>query len=270
PTTANAFQPDKPAEGCEYPPCGVAFVTKVDAAGNALVYSTFLGGTYGPPTNEFAGTNGTSIAVNSAGNAYVTGSTFSIDFPTANAIQASYGGGDDDAFVTALTADGSHLIYSTFIGGSRADAGNGIAVDSSGNAYVVGGTESLAVPSANPFQSTLSGYSDSFVVKIGSANAPAVSFSPVILSFSNQGINTMSAPRAITVSNRGTSPVAINQITFTGANSGDFAETDNCGTPVAGGASCTVSVTFTPSTGGTERAAVSVADNAAGTPQTVP
>src|SRR5205823_703136 len=82
--------------------------------------------------------------------------------------------------------------------------------------------------------------------------------------------NTMSAPRAITVSNRGTSPLAINQITFTGANSGDFAETDNCGTPVAGGASCTVSVTFTPSTGGTESAAVSVADNAAGTPQTVP
>ena len=94
---------------------GDAFVTKFNAAGSALVYSTYLGGGDSD--------RGESIAVDSAGNAYVTGSTLSTDFPTANAFQSTYGGGNSvesgDAFVTKFNAAGSAMVYSTYLGGEE-------------------------------------------------------------------------------------------------------------------------------------------------------
>ena len=112
---------------------GTAFVAKLNPAGSALVYSTYLGGR----SEDVGG----SIAVDSSGNAYVTGNAESTDFPTANPLQATNHGGID-AFVAKLNAAGSALVYSTYLGGSGYDVGNGIAVDSSGNAYVAGYTES--------------------------------------------------------------------------------------------------------------------------------
>ncbi len=116
---------------------GDAFVTKLNADGDALVYSTYLGGKL--PDEAKA------IAVDASGNAYVTGMTTSGDFPTQNPL---YGpdGGSGDAFVAKLKADGSALVYSTFLGGSATDAGLGIAVDASGSAYVVGDTNSADFP----------------------------------------------------------------------------------------------------------------------------
>ena len=109
---------------------GDAFVTKIDAAGSTLVYSTYLGG---------AGYDlADGLAVDSSGNAYVTGCTQSTNFPTASPLQASNGGGACDGFVTKINAAGTALVYSTYLGGSGVDAGFGIAVDSSGNAYVDG------------------------------------------------------------------------------------------------------------------------------------
>ena len=113
---------------------GDAFVTKLNPTGSALVYSTYLGGS--------SDDSGYGIAVDSAGNAYVTGWTDSTDFPTMNPLQAAYGGGGDDAFVTKINPTGSALVYSTYLGGSGGDAGTGIAVDSAGNAYVTGHTDS--------------------------------------------------------------------------------------------------------------------------------
>ena len=110
-------------------------MTKFNAAGSALVYSTFLGGI-----------SPTGIAVDSAGNAYVTGSTSATDFPTKNAFQATAGGGHGDAFVTKLNATGSALVYSTYLGGSGQDYATGIAVDGSGDAYVTGNTDSTNFP----------------------------------------------------------------------------------------------------------------------------
>ena len=97
-----------------------------------LVYSTYLGGS--------SDDEGTGIAVDSSGNAYVTGVTQSTDFPTAHPLQAVYGGGMvyGDAFVAKLNPAGSALVYSTYLGGSGVDEGTGIAVDSAGNAYVTG------------------------------------------------------------------------------------------------------------------------------------
>ena len=96
---------------------GDAFVTELNPTGTALVYSTYLGGT--------DGNNGNGIAVDTAGNAYVTGTTESTDFPTTpGAFQTTYGG-DGDAFVTKLNPTGTALVYSTYLGGSSYDVGSG-------------------------------------------------------------------------------------------------------------------------------------------------
>jgi uncharacterized protein (TIGR03437 family) len=123
-----------------------AFVAKVNAAGNALIYATYVGGS--------ADDEGAAIAVDSAGNAYITGETISPNFPTVKPLQGSRGGNPNtafyDAFVAKINPAGSALIYSTYLGGSNTDAASGIAVDSSGSAYVAGYTFSRDFPVAPP------------------------------------------------------------------------------------------------------------------------
>src|SRR3990172_762714 len=110
-----------------------AFVAKVNVTGGALDYATYLGGS--------GNDSGLSIAVDSVGNAYVTGQVDSADFPvTAGVVQASYRGGPWDAFVAKVNPAGTSLVYATFLGGSGVDDGSGIAVDGVGNAYVTGST----------------------------------------------------------------------------------------------------------------------------------
>ena len=114
-------------------------MAKVNAAGSALVYAGFLGGG-GSDT-------GSGIAVDGSGNAYVTGQTESLSgtFPeTAGVFQAQHAGGISDAYVAKVNATGSALVYAGFLGGLGDDGGNSIAVDGSGNAYVIGQTDSLA------------------------------------------------------------------------------------------------------------------------------
>jgi hypothetical protein len=129
-----------------------AFVCAFEADGSQVSYSSYLGGT--------GADSGLAIAVDANRNAYVTGSTSSIDFPKRNQIQAVLGGGDD-AFVTkfncAATGDSS-LVYSTYLGGLGADAGSAIAVDVWGRAYVTGDTDAGFVPFTNSkgFVATLS------------------------------------------------------------------------------------------------------------------
>lgn len=134
-----------------------AFVTKLNASGQKVIYSTYLGGS---DSEE-----GTDIAVDSIGNAYVTGWTFSADFPTVNARYRRFLG-DRDAFVTKLSANGHTVIYSTYLGGGSEDWGNGIAVDSTGNACVTGWTGSVNFPFVNSKYSQLRGNSDAFVTKL--------------------------------------------------------------------------------------------------------
>ncbi len=156
--TANAFQASFGA--------GKAFVTKFNAAGSALVYSTYLGGS--------SGDRGQGIAVDSSGNAFVTGWTRSTDFPTANSFQARNGGGLGDVFVTKFNASGSALVYSTYLGGSGQDISEGIAVDSFGNACVTGYTESTDFPTANAFQARYGGGGDGFVTEFNAAGSTPV------------------------------------------------------------------------------------------------
>ena len=123
-----------------------AFVAKVSADGSRLVYSTYLGGGYDD--------HGAAVAVDSSGSAYVTGSTYSSNFPVSHAAQGTIGGGQD-AFAARLSADGGSLLFSTFLGGSGGalgypEAGQGIALDGQGNAYVAGTTSSANFPVLNP------------------------------------------------------------------------------------------------------------------------
>jgi hypothetical protein len=206
-----------------------AFVTKLDPAGLALVYSTYLGGTSTEDGNDiavdgagnahvtgqtFSGTgfpvttdavqrgyggagdafvttlgvrgdvlsstylgragadNGIGIAADRNGNASVTGETSSNNFPvTADAVDRTYGGAGD-AFVTTLDPAAASLVFSTYLGGSGQDAGNGIALDAVGSAYITGFTRSADFPATSrAFDTLIEGSQDAFVVKLGSVPA---------------------------------------------------------------------------------------------------
>jgi pimeloyl-ACP methyl ester carboxylesterase len=146
-----------------------AFVTKLNATGSGLVYSTYLGG------SGFDGGYSMSIAVDASGNAYIAGTTKSPDFPTTlGAFQPALGGNFQRAFVTELNATGSALVYSTYLGGSGGDYGEGIAVDAAGNAYVTGHTYSWNFPTVSPFQAALAGNFDVFVTKLNASGSALV------------------------------------------------------------------------------------------------
>jgi hypothetical protein len=173
PTTAGAFDRTCGTDGtcnpAEFGATYDAYVTKFDSGGK-LVYSTYLGGS----RDENLGGVGGAIAVDAAGNAYVTGTTYSIDFPTKNPYQAARRG-TVDAFVTKLDATGSSLVWSTYLGGKEYESGNCIAVDPGGDVYVGGGTRSADFPFVNAFQSyTGNGYSTAFIARFSADGARLV------------------------------------------------------------------------------------------------
>jgi PKD repeat protein len=142
-----------------------AFVAKLDPGGAALAYSTYLGGA--------ARDEGFGITVDAAGSAYVTGSTYSTDFPTtAGSFQPSRAPLGGDAFVTKLSATGDALHYATYLGGTGVDVSLGIAVDAAGHAHVTGYTTSSDFPVTSPVQAAPAGgrfAEDAFVAKLSPA-----------------------------------------------------------------------------------------------------
>jgi hypothetical protein len=141
---------------------GDVFVSKLTPDGSKLLYSTYVSGT--------GFEVGRGIAIDAAGNAYVTGLTTSLDFPMVNPLQKEFGGGDFDAFVFKLNPTGSALIYSSLLGGDKNDGGYGIALDAKGNAFVTGYTYSTNFPTKNPLRNAekgaTPGFRDVFVTKI--------------------------------------------------------------------------------------------------------
>jgi hypothetical protein len=165
PITPGAFQPScNSCTGTLYN----AFVTVINAAGSSYIYSTYLGGTQ----ND----EGLGIAVDSSGDAYVTGETSSSGFKaTGSAVQSTYGGGSSDAFVSELNPTGTALVYWTFLGGSANDVGTSIALDEGNNAYVTGQTGSSNFPTASPTQHAgLAGDNDAFVSEVNSAGSQLI------------------------------------------------------------------------------------------------
>ncbi len=143
-------------------------MTKLNPSGSALLYSTYLGGTGKDATNYYGDQDGgDAIAVNSAGNAYVTGMTSAMNFPTTVGAFQYYPSGGLDSFVTELSTNGSTLVYSSYLGGSLDEFGKGIAVHSSGNVYVGGYTNSTNFPTYGAAQPAYGGGAfDAFLLKI--------------------------------------------------------------------------------------------------------
>jgi uncharacterized protein (TIGR03437 family) len=144
-----------------------AFVAKINMAGTSLGYLTYLGG-----TDEDTARG---IAVDASGNAYVTGTTASRNFPTQMPRQAALAG-QTDAFVTKLNATGTALLYSTYLGGAGIDEAYGIAINTTGNAFVAGLTASADFPVAAPLQATRRSGKDAFVSKL-SVSGTALDYS---------------------------------------------------------------------------------------------
>ena len=175
-----------------------AFVSSLNSAGTALVFSTYLGGSGG--TSGLPET-GSGIAVDSSGAVYVTGTTSSNTFPvTPGSFQTVPEGSLLNAFALKLSAAGS-LTYSTYLGGSSANYGSGIAVDMAGNAHVVGYTASTDFPSLRGVQTALNGGYDAFVTKLNSTGSQLI-YSTLI------GGSLSDSATAIAIDHYGTAVIA--------------------------------------------------------------
>ena len=152
--TVNALQPTLAG-------AADAFVIKIGASGSTVVYATYLGGGHSEYAND--------VAVDADGQVFITGNTASVDFPLSDPVQAQLADPfSDDAFVSELSSDGAQLLFSTFFGGRAYEAGQGIAVDRHGSAYITGSTQSGDFPATvGAFQTTHAGASDAFVAKFG-------------------------------------------------------------------------------------------------------
>ncbi len=178
--TASANFPTTPGVVETNNPCRALFVSKLNASGLALVYSTYVGG--GSCAGADVGEH--TLALDSSGNAYVTGLAAgdAPGLPMVCAVQPVFGG-SIDAIVAKLNATGTAYLFSTFLGGSGGEVGYGIAVDSGGNMYVTGLADSGGFPAVNAAQSGYGGgYSDAIVAKI-SASPPCGSCSLVFTGF---------------------------------------------------------------------------------------
>jgi len=199
-----------------------AFVAKLNAAGSALVYGTYLGGSadFGDP--GYGVDRGWGIAVDAAGSAYVTGDTDSPNFPVVNPIQ-TFNFWYKDAFVTKLNPAGSALVYSSFLGGEFTDEGRGVALDSAGNAYVTGSTVSFGFPTTpGAFQTANAGglndHTDAFVAKISDGveppPLPSLFLNDAMVTEGNTG--TRAATFTVTLSAAYGQPVTVAYATGTG------------------------------------------------------
>jgi hypothetical protein len=222
-TTSNNFPITGGAFQTGYGGADDAFVTKINASGSALVYSTYIGGS--SPDWGF------DIIVDSSGNAYVTGQTSSTNFPTTTgAFQTTYGGGTKDAFVAKLNPTGSSLIYSTYLGGSNNDVWFeiDIAVDNVGNAYVTGGTISPDFPTtAGAYQTINKGNMDVYVTKLNTTG------SGLVYSTCLGGFNSSESGRGIVVDEDGNAYItgSVGQ----GSGTPDFPTTIGAYQPVIAG-----------------------------------
>jgi hypothetical protein len=268
PTTPGAFQTTGATSG-------VAFITLVDTTmtGNSSVtYSTFFGGT-GSDT-------GYDIKADGNGNAYVVGTTASLDFPiTPFVLPSSLPNSVGSPFVLKVSPKGNGTadrIYASYFGGTGdggdPDQGFAIAIDSKGNAYITGVTVSSDMPkTAGAFQTALKGVSDAFVAKLPLILSVVVS--PASVDFGTQLVGAPAGPQTVTLTNNNSTALSITNIAIVAiappSASADFAIAPGgtCTSSLPAGMSCTVNVTFTPSVASVESAKLVFTDVDPSSPQ---
>lgn len=262
PTTAGAYETSLSTEN--------NFVVAINPAGSAMNYSTFLGGTINGTISP--GSSISDIAVDSSGDVVVVGGlgkTLQLVSPLYPSYFIS------EPSIAILDPTGSKLLFSSSLAdttgsGSAQDSAFGVTFDATGNVYVTGGGCGAFPSTTGVFQpSCASSLFNAFVAKVSfTPSAPTVSFSPSSLTFASQNVGSSSSAQQITLTNSD-AELSISGITIGGSNASDYTQTNTCGSGLAAGAICTIDVTFTPSAAGTRTASVSIADNATGSPQTV-
>jgi hypothetical protein len=252
-TSTSICDPSVYGFGCNY-----AFVTKFDAAGATLLYSTYLG-----PNNDAVPQ---AIVLDGNNDAYILALTGSGLFSTVNGIESFSNG--NDVLLVEIDPMASTQLFATYLGGSGNEqpAPAGMVFDATGNLYITGLTDSSDFPvTQSAFQSVLGGNTDAFILKMGAASAPAVALSPASLQYVIQAVGSSSQPQTVLLRNMGSSQLSISSITTTG----DFAETDSCQTGVPAASSCAFSVTFTPTAVGSRSGSILIQDDAAGSPHVI-
>ena len=275
-----------------------AFLAKLNPQFSALIFSTYLGGS--------SGDQGTSIALDTAANAYIAGTTLSIDLPIANPLQAvctSCGSGIPDAFVSKLSGlalpvvafsptalsfnpqlvgttsnpqtlsvtnqGDAALTFTTIVAsGDYAQTNNcGMSLPSAGNCVItVTFTPTGTGARSGAVTLTDNAAGNPHIINLtGTGIAPAVSLSPTFVNFAAQLLGTTSSAQNVTLSNIGTAPLTIQNI----STSGDFAQSNNCPASLGAGTYCVISVTFTPTALGSRGGTLAFTDNSSDSPQTV-
>ena len=248
-----------------------AFVARLDTTksnAQSLLYSTYLGGS----SQDAAA----AIAVDAGGNAYVGGATLSADFPTIPGAPQFTRATQGNAlgYVSVLNSTGTALSFSTYFGGSGGNSVSGIGLDAatSPNIYIGGGTASPDFPvTAGAFQTTFK-TGAAFVAKLSPAAATGVILSPSTVNFGKQAVGVESQGLIVTLANLTGGSLTITKVSIGGANAADFTVgNSNCSGTIAAGATCAISINFTPSITGAETATLTITDSDTSSPtQTVP
>jgi Beta-propeller repeat/Abnormal spindle-like microcephaly-assoc'd, ASPM-SPD-2-Hydin len=299
--TGSTVSADFPVVGAVFQPAygggnADAFVAELDPTGSTIVYSAFLGGS---DTDS-----GYGIAVDSIGSAYVTGQTCSLDFPLTNPEQAS-SGGNCDAFISkvgvlnGITLNPNGLVFQSLNVGATSlpqtvtltTGDSAVAINSVGiggaNPSDFAETTTCGATVASGSQCTLSvtfsptavGLRKGSLILVDTENGVPVTHVIVLtgststvqlsassLNFGTQSIGVTTTAQAVTVTNIGTSPLTISAI----VTRGDYAETDNCTkAPVQPSSNCVVNVTYTPTSSGASLGALTITDDAPGSPQVI-
>lgn len=224
---------------------------KLSANGSSLLYSAHL-----CPDRSWSG----GVQVDSSGSFLLTGYTDSQYLPTTtNALQLTLRNACcfSDAFLTKLNLSGTARTYSTYFGGNNADYGSDLAIDGTGNVYLVGSTSSTNLRTQNALQSANAGQSDAFLAKF-TLPKPRFSISPAVVTFLQQGVGLAAPPKIVTFANVGTTALGVSSF----VTKGDFSATGDCGAQLSPGARCTIHVIFKPTATGTRTGTLTITDSA--------
>ncbi len=238
--------------------CTSTFLTKFSADGSSLVLSTLL------PLNPSASFS--QVALDSNANIFLTGSYYVQNLSTNPGLIDPIEGasGSSEVLLSELDPAAATQPFLTLLGGTQSENLSAMAIDSTGAVYLAGSTSSSDFPVTEAsYQQTNAGSPDIFVSKIDmNTAAPAVAIAPSLLQYSIRNVGTAGQQKSVLLRNMGTAPLLISSATI----SGDFAQTNTCGTSVPAGGTCTFAVTFNPIAPGSLFGTILIEDNAVGSP----